>query len=506
MKKTMNFLPAFVLLPLMALSAFALTACQPKGGGTSSPSPSPQSPTGPTLEGTISGGGGNGCGGRVVETYARPIEGLNEYRLYVQPTLRVMSRSGDPLAAYLKWVAKEKTWFFVPCELQRLSTEQTGLAFMQGNDQLALHGENGIFIDQKKYEMKSSRDRATLLLHEMVMGARWLMKKSPEEQCRVLTTTDSRLCSDPEVMAIARASFPGALPAPSPGTGREAHSSSATATRIRMDADDHDAIRALTTFLVARGRGLVAEELRQTRRRLGFHFPWDEAASNLSSDDVIRAINRVRLRGTPFQLAYPEPRAQHPIFRGQAAQCAILPWSPQPGNHWVRFQFALGLDGSRSESFDEIRRLFPNTSENPSGVCEEVMTQPMNFDSSRPCAKTRLTVPSSDQNIALVDGQFEARGAVRNGRLVDEVLVMPDLEREAHLRQTGARLNQVRLLISREAEPQILTIRFEPKRVMMGAGSLPTLSPSGNVGDPNEPFELIDDQQIPAYECQPVRP
>jgi hypothetical protein len=412
-----------------------------------------------------------------------------------------MSRSGDPLAVYLKWAAQEKTWFFVPCELQRLSTEQTGLAFTQGNDQLALHGENGIFIDVKKYEQKSSRDRAALLLHEMVMGARWLMKKSPEEQCRVLTTTDSRLCADAEVMAVARASRENVVAsgvAPGPAATERP-----TATRIQMDADDHDAIRSLTAFLASRGRALTAAELRQTRRRLGFHFPWDEAASNLSADDVMRAINRVRLRGIPFQLSYPEPRAQHPIFRGQAAQCAILPWSPQAGYHVLRIQFALTQDSARTESFDEVKRMFPGV-ENLSAVCEGALTNPADFDVTRPCERARFTVPNSDQEIQLMDQQFEARGVLRNGRLVDEILVTPDLEQAEPLRRTGARLNQIRLIISRDAEPQVLAIRFEPKRVMMGAGSLVGSSPNASSRDVGESWELLDDQQIPAYECRTV--
>jgi hypothetical protein len=473
-----NFLCAVAL-------AFGLSACQPNSSNPSSPSSTPGAPSSPTLEGTISGGGGNGCEGRVVESYARRIEALTEYRLYIQPTLRVMARGGDPLAAYLKWAAHEKTWFFVPCELQRLSAEQTGLAFARSAEQLALHGENGIFIDVKKYEQKSSRDRASLLLHEMVMGARWLMKKSPEDQCRALTTTDSRLCADPDLMAIARSS------------GRP------VAERIQMDADDHDAIRSLTAFLSSRGRSLTNAELRQTRRRLGFHFPWDEAVSSLTSDDVMRAMNRTRLSRGPMNLQLAPSSVPHPIFRGQTAQCAVLPWSPSPGYHLVRVQFALGLDSSRPEAFNEIRQMFPGF-ETVSGVCEKALTAPADFDASSPCEKTRFTVPNSDQEILLRDEQFEARGVLRDGRLVDEVLVSPDLDQRSDLRRTGVRVNQVRIQISREVEPQLLTIRFEPKRVMMGAGSLTTSGSAGPTSDASDSWELIDDQQMPGFECRPA--
>ena len=172
-------------------TALCTAACTPSGGGRGQSGDGLVAADGqaarPTAQGTVSGGGGNGCEGKAFEAYAEKIANLDEYRLYIKPILRRMAEEGnDPLVSYLNWVADEKVWYFVPCQLEKLSQEQIGLAI--DSDQLARHGEHGVYIfgdkadtlnaagepnpesksplkNKKHYFNQRLKPRASLLLH-----------------------------------------------------------------------------------------------------------------------------------------------------------------------------------------------------------------------------------------------------------------------------------------------------------------------------------------------------
>lgn len=259
---------------IVIVASVALTACQKSSGSGSPGSETPAPPT--RLTGTSSGGGGgNGLDGKALELYSVDIESLPEYRRYVAPVIaKIAIGQSDVFAVYLKWVIRHKTWYMVNKDLQSLPKEQIGVTF--DTEQLARHSEREVYIHAPTYYRASNTDsdRAELLMHEIVMGARLLMKKSPKEQCLALRTDRADVCSDKNVLASAQ----------SPRYTKQ--------EETIMDNDDTEAVRAMTVYLMHRTQEVTGRSVTAMRRQLKFIFPWDRLLSNLTPDDLIMAFRR----------------------------------------------------------------------------------------------------------------------------------------------------------------------------------------------------------------------
>lgn len=265
-----------LLIAILALSTIA--SCARHGADDASKEPQP----GGGMGTSVGGGGGNGIDGKPIESYSIRIEKLPEYRLYVSPVLKKISRGGgDVLAAYLQWAAGQKAWYSVPRELEFVSKQRTGL--WMSTEQLAIQSDREIFLHTPKYQSMKPQERASLLLHEMVMAARFLMKKSPQEQCEALSRGGSKACSDPEVVKLAKV-----LPY------------DPEAAKI-MDEDDHAAVRTLTRYLSNSTDDVTPEGVAELRRSLRFVFPWDQVVSRLELSDVDAALRRESARGSVFK-------------------------------------------------------------------------------------------------------------------------------------------------------------------------------------------------------------
>jgi hypothetical protein len=264
------------------VTAVFSTACTVSPGSSGS---SAGSKTRGQMDGPITSGGGNGLDGRMTEMYSKDIQSLPEYRRYIVPVLRRLSQNRtDVLVAYLRWAANSKAWYFVPERLPNLPKERIALAF-KSTDQLALHSDKEIFIDEPAYRAQTDREKAFLLLHEMVMGARLLMKKSPVKQCSILSgSLESSSCKDPEIMKLATmdADF------------------DPKQEQIILNGRDHESVRAMTVYLMEPKRALDGASIAALRSRLEFNFPWDHLLSSLDQDQLIAAIDRSVLARTAF--------------------------------------------------------------------------------------------------------------------------------------------------------------------------------------------------------------
>lgn len=454
-------------------------ACAPGGGG-GNPASAP-SPTngGVVLQGTVSGGGGNGCDGKAFEAYAKKITDLSEYKLFIRPLLRKMSEeSADPFVTYMLWVAEEKAWFFAPCELERLSSAQIGVN--SETDQLARHTEHGIQIyaiedeknvnQAKTYYQKKSKAKAALLLHEMVMGARLLMKKSAKEQCMILARKDANVCANPEMMAIAES--------------REIDPSQAGV----MDAADHEAVRTMTSLLAQKDADLSTENLMVLRQRLGFHFPWDRALSSLTYDGLKDAFARTQQLGDQFRVAgtateplknggrsYQKP-ISHPYFENFPMTCSIA----LETNHSIGLQISVVTPWEIKNFDGEIKAFYERAGsmhngqiciENASRIHQQYVWDPeKNTISNKPCkTATRLfSLYDYLAHFSIDSENFQARGVLRDGVLYDEVSITKN-DNWTWLKFGSARTFKagvVRILVTRDAAPRIRSLSFEPKQVL----------------------------------------
>lgn len=501
MKSVVKSLTLFMMTTSILLAA----ACSPKGGG----SPSITDADGgalPVFQGTVSGGGGNGCDGKAMEAYAKKITEMEEYKLFIRPVLRRLTEeSADPLITYLLWAAEEKAWYFLPCDLTNLSTSQIGVALK--SDQLALHGEHGVYIravenEKNKsgvvtYYQKRGKARAALLLHEMVMGARLLMKKPAAEQCKALAKKDSKICSDPELMAIAET--------------RQVDPSQVNV----MDAADHEAIRAMTAFLAQRESDFSTENMSATRERLGFVFPWSRAHSAISLPDIAAAFARSRQMQDRFKVAgamdtpfrnggrtYIKPPV-HPYFKDYAMTCSIdvqTSWglymhvwmtsalNPNEGNASAKFKSDLGLQSIGS-------------------ICEEysshihsssVSVREGNTITSRSveCEKNRvLTAYDYMQGFGVPETGFIARGVLRDGQMFDEITF--NISPWGHstwpaLVGRPQDANRIRILLTRGEAPRLHSLSIEPVQA---------LKASTGEKSSEEKAEFLPIPDVPAIEC-----
>ncbi len=303
------------------LSMVALAACQPGGG------PSARAPQAPAGEGNNpfeaagtfqGGGGGNGVDGETMESYAksyaRDIETLPEYKRYIAPILRKMNQGrADVFVLYLRWAAREKAWFFVPNELPKLPKEQIQVDFE--TEQHGRHYDQEIYIHGPTYDEKELQDKAMLLLHEMVMGAKFLMKKSPQAQCEALSKAEHlAACQDPANLKLA-------IPYTAV-TDKETYSANGV---------DHERIRAMTLFLINPDSDLSAATVYAMRSRLGFQFPWDPLLSKFTLADFVRVIDRSFLAEDVFT-------TKDNFLSAEPRTCLMKRWALVAHldiNHWV---------------------------------------------------------------------------------------------------------------------------------------------------------------------------
>jgi hypothetical protein len=263
------------LASLLGAAVIGLAACTPKSsGGPASPA-APNSQAG--MDGTVSGGGGNAIDGHMIENFAVPdISELPEFKKYISPILLSMVRGKpDVFVAYLNWTIHHKRWYFIPRELDKLPADRLALTF--GSDQWARQSQSEIFIDAIQYRKKARKDQASLLLHEMVMGARFLMKRSPRDQCFALDSGNpGQDCDSESLLRLAK----------------DKHLSADD--QKTMDGEDTAAVRSMTVILTQQPE-LSSEFVRRNRQQLGFDYPWDQSVSQANLAIVYDAIVRGQL-------------------------------------------------------------------------------------------------------------------------------------------------------------------------------------------------------------------
>lgn len=466
-----------------------ISACTPQSGAP----PAGEAAKGPVLQGTVSGGGGNGCEGKAFEAYAKKISTLEEYRLYVAPIFRRLRASGNDLFVdYLEWAAESKAWYFVPCELGKLPQEQVGVSIQY--EQLALHGEHGIYIDSRGYNAKDRKmkDKASLLLHEIVMGARLLSKQSPKKQCEILAgSAAAKNCADKDL-----------------ALGTEASAVTDPKKIMALDAADHEAIRAMTVYLGQKTSDFTGDGLRAARRRMGFELAWDRSLSDLKVEDVVKALSRTILTALPFHAS--EASSKH-YFSGKKARCAFE--LDQSTSDYGAFTLHYLTDLKLSKVTSEQVALRP----------EQVAEYGLKEGFSLFCADRLTSIKTSGEqgaalesvckehyaswlnpwtHAAFTEGNMEVRGQRIGSEFLDEVTLYPT-EWEYKGANSEVNLKVMTLMLTREAQPRVQSIRIEFKRIMVGTGGP---RPDGQEPRPDEDRELLDDPSRPALECAVTNP
>lgn len=143
--------------------------------------------------GTVDGGGANGLNSRLIESYKVKSSDLPMNQL-IKPMMEFLSYSqrydsGNEysFARYytaLKNIIEKHTWYIVPTEGADLGTARHGIPF--ATDQNAIQNGREVFIFADKFKqagLVSTLEQEKIILHELFMGLKILMKMDSYTQC-----------------------------------------------------------------------------------------------------------------------------------------------------------------------------------------------------------------------------------------------------------------------------------------------------------------------------------
>ena len=456
---------ALLTLTLIALAGCSREVSGPQAPGAGLPKSTQESDL--TGNGTMQTGGGNGLNGKPLEHYIRDITTLPEYKQHIAPIIRKMSSTNpDGFAAYLDWAARHKAWYFLPVQLPALEKAQIDTFFK--SDQLALHSEQRIYIEAPTYVKMQPRDRALLLMHEMVMGARVLMKKKALEQCQTLSKHSELLnCKDQEMERMARQ------------PKDEAHEGI-------LDADDHQRVRAMTAFLMKANQDLSGPSIAHKRSDLDFPIPWDDVTTTLDLDKFAQALARTNLSGERFQ-------AKKPNWSGN--------WVSDTDT--VDCEMKAGIQSSGAARYLQIiprisaRRADTTDYDSWNALYNTRIPNGFVFDGNRQEEEKHWHQVQSEM---LYTVTLDARGVLdpeNPDRVLDRVKI-PGNAITFGADNVGRGM-MFEFYVTREVDARVIEMRMIPVAVIMG-------QPSSTPGGFSKPTEYIPLKNVRTTICKPVTP
>jgi hypothetical protein len=140
-------------------------------------------------QGTVDGGGGAGINGKPIESFQQKLMDKSvfpEFEDYILPVLKDVARiypppnSIDYFGSIAGHLIKNRSWYLVPIELKQIPNAKMGIPF--STDQWAYQTAGSIWISSLHYT-GNAKDKATILLHEILVGIKILRHLSDHEQC-----------------------------------------------------------------------------------------------------------------------------------------------------------------------------------------------------------------------------------------------------------------------------------------------------------------------------------
>jgi hypothetical protein len=203
-----------------------------------------------TVDGTIDSGGGNSVGGRPIDSYAFDPFGRDEIKDTIVPMITQLAKTHLKFAGALYNILREKTWYLVPVELNKLSAKEIGVSFP--NDQMALQTRREVYIASKLFNPAAEEDRATLIVHELLMGMRIYRFNNDRYLCIAKVTTKLLDGSSYEEFKKAKDQCYRDFPS----TGKDD-----LFNKISLTTDDYELIRGLTARLMRHSEDVSDAEL-----------------------------------------------------------------------------------------------------------------------------------------------------------------------------------------------------------------------------------------------------
>lgn len=128
------------------------------------------------------GGGGNSVAGKPIDEYIESLESREVYRDLVQPVIMNIAAVHPRLASDMLHIVKDRSWYWVPADLNKLDPRVIGSYF--GADQIALQNLRAVWVSTKVFDTLSSKDsQAIFLIHELLIGIQLMQYQMPLDEC-----------------------------------------------------------------------------------------------------------------------------------------------------------------------------------------------------------------------------------------------------------------------------------------------------------------------------------
>lgn len=208
------------------------------------------SPANVQAEGTIDSGGGNAIDGRPIDSYAFDPFLREEIKDSIVPLINELSKVNIKFAAAMLNLLREKTWFLVPVELDKIPAKNIGVSFP--NDQMALQTRREIYIDSRQFNPADISDRTTLMMHELLMGMRIYRFNNSRYHCIAKATVKLLDGSKADDFKKAR----DKCIRENPNSGKDD-----LLNKISLNTDDYELIRGLTAKFMMKSDNISEAEL-----------------------------------------------------------------------------------------------------------------------------------------------------------------------------------------------------------------------------------------------------
>lgn len=147
----------------------------------------PARPAATNSEGpVVTGGGGNGVEDLVFESYNSNLLKSEEFNEFLAPLLERLKLEAPFLASDLQHIIEQRVWYVAPVNLKKKLSDSLGIDYVSDTSvqQLAIQDLKEVWIDAIPYQNKmTAKQRAVLVLHEMVMGVRLLDFSGRSDLC-----------------------------------------------------------------------------------------------------------------------------------------------------------------------------------------------------------------------------------------------------------------------------------------------------------------------------------
>jgi hypothetical protein len=267
-----------VNVPFILWLVACLVSCaqnRPQSIGPSKPAQQGSGETpGAQEDGTMDGGGGNGIKGKPLESYRVAITETPEYIKYIKPISEKLMATKPDIGRFFLSSVQKKNWYFVPARLVELDPKRIGVPFRA--DQLALQNLREVWIDNGYYSKTEIKDKAHLLLHEIVMGMRLLVFDSSRKQCE---------------------SFAPKL--------SYCEGSSTVTSEIQLTDQDYATIREVTSWIFEKGANIEVDALLELLVSKGFDNDFIHLATRIESTpetfkEILDSVNELGVLGYSF--------------------------------------------------------------------------------------------------------------------------------------------------------------------------------------------------------------